>query len=139
MFECVGAVEVREAVAQLRCAFDVLAAEPVDALTRADLLTAMDELDALANQLPTQWRRLLARLQGETTPKALGGKSWNAVLRQRWRLSSAEASRRLAECAELGPRRSLTGEPLPPRRRVLETWGCGREGLCSEGVEWMAA
>jgi hypothetical protein len=32
----------------------------------------------------------------------------------RWRLSSAEASRRLADTAVLGPRRALTGQPLDP-------------------------
>ncbi|AMD56197.1 hypothetical protein ATO49_28250, partial [Mycolicibacterium fortuitum subsp. fortuitum DSM 46621 = ATCC 6841 = JCM 6387] len=36
------------------------------------------------------------------------------VLRTRWRLSTAEAGRRLGEAAELGPRRALSGEPLAP-------------------------
>jgi hypothetical protein len=44
----------------------------------------------------------------------MGAKSWNEVLRTRWRVTSGEASRRLAEAADLGPRRALTGEPLQP-------------------------
>ena len=32
----------------------------------------------------------------------------------RWRISTTEAHRRLTEAALLGPRRALTGEPLPP-------------------------
>ena len=72
----------------------------------------LDDLETLTCQLPVQWHRLLTRLQAETTPKALGAKSWRDVLRIRWRLSSKEAGRRLAEAAVLGPRRSLIGEPF---------------------------
>ena len=61
-----------------------------------------------------QWHRALARLQAETTPKELGAKSWKDVLRIRWRITATEANRRLAEAAVLGPRRTLTGEPLAP-------------------------
>ncbi|MGV0894008.1 DUF222 domain-containing protein, partial [Mycolicibacterium sp. XJ766] len=53
------------------------------------------------------------QLQAAATSQELGAKSWNEVLRIRWRLSTAEAGRRLGEAAELGPRRSLTGDPLP--------------------------
>ncbi|WP_448436476.1 DUF222 domain-containing protein [Mycolicibacterium setense] len=107
----VGAVE---AVAGLRAAFDGLAACDFGALTRAEVLAVLDEYETLTCQLPVPLHRLLAQLQAETTPRELGAKSWNAVLRIRWRLSSAEAGRRLAEAAELGPRRALTGEPLAP-------------------------
>ena len=44
----------------------------------------------------------------------MGAKSWNEVLRIRWRLSTGEASRRLHEAADLAARTSLTGEPLAP-------------------------
>jgi Domain of unknown function (DUF222) len=36
------------------------------------------------------------------------------VLATRWRISTSEANRRLAEAAELGPRQTLTGERLEP-------------------------
>ncbi len=75
----------------------------------------IDEYETLTCQMPTQSHRLLSRLQAETTPKAMGAKSWNEVLRVRWRLSTAEASRRLHEAADLGPRTSLIGEPLAPQ------------------------
>ncbi|WP_407661835.1 DUF222 domain-containing protein [Mycolicibacterium setense] len=106
-----GAVE---AVAGLRAAFDGLAACDFGALTRAQVLAVLDEYETLMCQLPGALHRLLAQLQAEATPRELGAKSWNAVLRIRWRLSSAEAGRRLAEAAELGPRRAVTGEPLAP-------------------------
>ena len=57
---------------------------------------------------------MLARLQTETTAKEMGAKSWRQVLAIRWRISTSEAGRRLDEAAPLGPRRTLTGEPLEP-------------------------
>jgi len=105
---------VREAVAALRTAHDALAACDVGPLSRAELVDALDELETLSCQLPTQSHRMLARLQAETTPKDMGAKSWKDVLAIRWRISTSEAGRRLDEAAVLGPRRALTGQPLPP-------------------------
>jgi uncharacterized protein DUF222 len=105
---------VQSAIAALRAAHDELAALPVDALTKAELVSALDELETLSCQLPTQSHRMLARLQAETTSKEMGAKSWKDVLAIRWRISTSEAGRRLDEAAQLGPRRTLTGEPLAP-------------------------
>ena len=109
-----GAVEAVEAVAALRAAYDAFAACDLTALTRTELLGVLDEYEAVTCQMPSMAHRLLAQLQADTTPQEMGAKSWNTVLRIRWRLSTAEAGRRLGEAAELGPRRALTGEPLPP-------------------------
>jgi hypothetical protein len=103
-----------EAIAALHAAYDALAACDLSTLTRAELLAVMDEYEALTSRLPAQSHRLLAQLQADGTPQEMGAKSWSAVLRIRWRLSTTEAGRRLAETADLGPRRSLTGEPLRP-------------------------
>ncbi len=108
-----------QAAAGLRAAFDAFAACEFGSLSRAELMEVLDEYEALSCQLPSVWHRLLAQLQTDTTPRELGAKSWNEVLRIRWRLSSAEAGRRLGEAAELGPRRALTGEPLPPVLPVM--------------------
>ncbi|MDX1882399.1 HNH endonuclease signature motif containing protein [Mycolicibacterium sp. 120270] len=105
---------VREAMTHLRAAYDAFAATDLTALTRTELVSVMDDLETLTCRMPTQSHRLLMRLQAETTPKQMGAKSWNEVLRIRWRLSSAEASRRLHEAADLGPRTSLLGEALAP-------------------------
>ncbi|MDV3123682.1 HNH endonuclease [Mycobacterium sp. 21AC1] len=102
------------AIAGLRAAFDAFAACEVESLTRAEVFAVLDEYETLRCQLLSPSHRLLAQLQTECSPRELGAKSWNEVLRIRWRLSTAEAGRRLAEAAELGPRRTLTGEPLPP-------------------------
>ncbi len=97
-----------------RAAYDAFAVCDIDLLTATELLEIGDEVDTLTRQAPTQSHRVLARLQVETTAKALGAKSWRDVLTTRWRISTAEAGRRLALAALLGPRRSLTGEPLEP-------------------------
>jgi hypothetical protein len=107
-------VRVREAMGNLRAAYDAFAGCDFDALNRTELLSVMDDLETLTCRMPTQSHRLLTRLQAETTPKQMGAKSWTEVLRIRWRLSSAEASRRLHEAAELGTRTSLLGQPLAP-------------------------
>ena len=101
-------------MAALRAAHESLAACDLDMLTHRELLTVLDELETLTCQLPAQWHRALTRLQAETTPKELGAKNWKDVLRIRWRITATDANRRLAEAEVLGPRRTLTGEPLAP-------------------------
>jgi hypothetical protein len=105
---------VGEGLAMMRAGYATLAAAGLDTATMTELLMVGDELETLSRQLPTQWHRVLNRLQAETDPKHLGAKSWNEVLRARWRLSTADAGRRLAEAADLGPRRTLIGETLDP-------------------------
>ena len=107
------------AVAGLRAAYDAFAACDLASLTRAELVAVLDEYEALLCQLPSVGHRLLAQLQATTTSQEMGAKTWNEVLRIRWRLSTTEASRRLGEAAELGPRRTLTGDPLPAMLPVV--------------------
>lgn len=119
MYVRIMQADVVEAVAALRAAYDAFAACDVESLTHTELFAVLDEYETLRCQMPTMWHRMLARLQAETTPRELGAKSWNEVLRVRWRLSTAEAGRRLAEAAALGPRRSLTGQPIPPALQAV--------------------
>ena len=72
MFESCQAVAVREAMAKLCAAYDAVDACDLDSLTRAELLSVMDDLETLTCRLPTQTHRLLARLQAETTPQRDG-------------------------------------------------------------------
>ena len=83
---------MRATVAALRAAYDQLAALPIDALTTSELVGVLDDLETLGCQLPAQSHRMLARLQGETTAKEMGAKSWKNVLTIRWRISSSEAA-----------------------------------------------
>ncbi|MGV0723285.1 13E12 repeat family protein [Mycolicibacterium elephantis] len=102
------------AMAELRAAYEQVAACDVSLLTRPDLLAALDELETLSCQLPTIGQRLLARLQHETTPGEMGAKSWKEVLRVRYRISTSEANRRLTQAELLAPRQAVTGPALPP-------------------------
>ena len=106
--------EVRDGLAMMRAGYAMLAASSMDLLTKTELMDVGDELEYLTRQLPTQRHRMLTRLQVETTPRELGAKSWREVLATRWRISTSEAGRRLAEAAELGPRQGLSGHPLEP-------------------------
>jgi hypothetical protein len=103
-----------EAIAQMRAAYDTVAACTADSLTHPELLTALSELETLTRQLPTQSHRLLARLQREASPVALGAKSLKDVLKIRLRISAKDATRRLDEAQDLGPRTALNGQPLAP-------------------------
>src|SRR3978361_1040056 len=106
--------QAREGLAMMHAGYATLAAASVDSLTATELLAVGDGVETVTRQLPTQFHRLLARLQAQSTARELGAKSWREVLANRWRISSAEAGRRLALAAVLGPRRSLTGEALSP-------------------------
>ncbi|GLP73875.1 hypothetical protein TUM20983_09850 [Mycobacterium antarcticum] len=109
-----SAGQLQAAVAELRAAYDAMAALPADALTDVELIGVLDELETLTCQLPVQSHRLLARLQVETTPRAMGAKSWRDVLAVRWRISASEAGRRLEEAGELAPRQGLSGTSMDP-------------------------
>ncbi|MGZ4515204.1 MAG: HNH endonuclease signature motif containing protein, partial [Mycobacterium sp.] len=56
---------------------------------------------------------LINQIAEQSDSTELGGKL-SHVLADRLRITRGEAGRRIAEAAELGPRRALTGEPLPP-------------------------
>ncbi len=105
---------IRAAMTALHAAYAQLAACGIDTLTRDELVAITDDLEILDCQLPSQRHRLLARLQAQASPQELGAKSWRDVVMSRWRLSSSEANRRLTDAALLGPRQTLSGEPMPP-------------------------
>jgi hypothetical protein len=69
-------------------------------------------------------------LPGQASPEELGGKL-SHVLADRLRITRGEANRRVAEAADLGPRRALTGEPLPPL--LSGTAAAQRQGALGAG------
>ena len=84
-----------------------------------ELLDLLSRREILARRAPTVDHALLAALQAQTTPREIGAKNWADVLGVRLHISGAEAKRRVQDGADLGPRRSITGEPLPPAREHL--------------------
>ena len=106
--------DLQAAVAVLVDAVDAAAGCDADLATRAELVNVLDDLETVWCRLPALRHRLLARLQVETTPAQMGAKNWKDVLAIRWRISTAEAHRRLTDAALLAPRQQVTGPPLPP-------------------------
>ncbi len=97
----------------LDAALDKVAGYDVDALATNDQLAALERYERLRRRIPAAEHPLINSLARQATPEELGGKLSHAIAE--WTLiSRAEASRRIREAADLGPRRGLTGEPLPP-------------------------
>ena len=103
-----------EAYADLDAVLGRIAGLDYTGLTVPELLELQSRRERLSCAATAVDHQILAALQTQTTPKAIGAKNWAEVLRIRLRISSLEAHRRLRHAALLGPRRGLTGEPLEP-------------------------
>ena len=84
-----------------------------DALTTPERLAVLESLERFRRWQPTIEHPLINQLSEQSDPTELGGKLAPA-LANRLRISRAEASRRVHDAADLGERRALNGEPLPP-------------------------
>src|SRR6201995_5062686 len=103
-------VEVLDALeADYRRALDLT----FDALTTPERLAVLESLERFRRWQPAVEHPLITQLSEQADPTELGGKLAPA-LANRLRISRAEASRRIHEAADLGERRALNGEPLPP-------------------------
>ena len=112
-----GGSSSREEIVEV---FDALEADLGRALGLSfDVLTTPERLAVLAccerfrRCLPAVEHPLINQVGERADATELGGKL-PAALADRLRITRAEASRRIHEAADLGPRRALTGEPLPP-------------------------
>src|SRR5271155_1410511 len=85
-----------------------------DVLTTPERLRVLERWEQLRRWHPAVEHPLINQLAAQADATELGGKL-PAALANRLRISRAEASRRIHEAADLGERRALTGEPLPPR------------------------
>ena len=112
-----GGIVDREAITAafdaLDAAVDGVAELDFDALTTRECLALLERCERVRRRLPVLEHQLINHLARQATPEELGGKLSHAVAD--WTLiSRAEASRRIREAGDLGPRRGLTGEPLAP-------------------------
>ena len=101
-----------------------------EALTTRERLALLERCERVRRRLPAVEHPLINQLAHQATPEELGGKLSHAVAE--WALiSRGEAARRIREAADLGPRRTITGEPLAP---VLAATAAGqREGKLGTG------
>ena len=98
----------------LRAAVDRVMGHSYGALTTPERLRLLERLEREARRLPVPGHALINQLVQQAGPAELGGKL-SHVLADRLRISRGEASRRVAEAADLGPRHALSGEPVAPR------------------------
>ncbi|AKN16399.1 hypothetical protein B586_07255 [Mycobacterium haemophilum DSM 44634] len=112
-----GAVVDREAITAafdaLDAAVDGVAALDFDALCAREWLVLLERCERVRRRIPAVEHPMINQLARQATPEELGGTLSHAIAE--WTLiSRAEAAKRIREAADLGPRRGLTGEPLPP-------------------------
>jgi hypothetical protein len=109
-----GREEIQRDFDALQAAVSRVLGHCYDALTTPERLALLERLERETRRLRTPGHELINQLAEQAGPDELGGRLSHA-LADRLRLTRAEASRRVAEAAELGPRRALTGEVLAPR------------------------
>ena len=88
-------------------------AHSYDALTSPERLTLLERLERDTRRLRVPGHQLINQLVEQSDSGELGGRV-SRVLAERLRISRAEAGRRVAEAADLGPRHALSGQPLAP-------------------------
>lgn len=108
--------QVAAALAALRTAVEGVRELPFGSLSPAELLDVCSGIQDAHNLLPTAEHAAITALAEQTTPAQIGTKSWPEALRIRLRISHKEARRRFRDAINLGPRHTLTGEPVPARR-----------------------
>ena len=103
-------VEVFDALkAALKRALDL----SFDALTTPERFALLQTCETFRRQLPAIEHPLINQVSEQADATELGGKLPSA-LANRLRITRADASRRIGEAADLGERKAITGEPLPP-------------------------
>lgn len=111
-------VSDREAVLAVYDEYDAvcekMAALHYAAMTLPELLALQSRREHQVRVAPAVDHRLLAEIQTHAAPGEIGAKSWADMLAIRLRISNKEAKRRIAEAANLGPRSTITGEPMAP-------------------------
>ncbi|OBF02891.1 hypothetical protein A5730_23175 [Mycobacterium sp. ACS4054] len=101
------------AFAVINAAVDDLIGSDCDALATGEQLAMLEHCESLRRRLPAIEHPLINSLAHKATGEELGGTLAHAIAEAAL-ISRAEASRRVREAVELGPRHGLTGEPIEP-------------------------
>ncbi|MEB4211816.1 DUF222 domain-containing protein, partial [Mycobacterium sp. 94-17] len=104
----------------LDAAFDEVAAFDCTALTTPEQLAMLARCEKLRRQLPALEHPLINSLAHQATPTELGATLPHAIA-DATLISHADATRRVTDAAELGPRHGLTGQPLAPALAATAT------------------
>ncbi len=113
-----GAISDREAITAALDRFEAAQAEVAalafDVLTAPEVLNVKDRLETVNRRQAAVDHRLTHQLTAQASPADLSAKSWTDALSNRLRIGRGEARRRLDEADDLGPRTTITGQPLQP-------------------------
>jgi len=123
--------EIIEVFDALDAAVDRLCDLTFDAFTTPEFMRGMERLERVHRRMRTPQHTLVNHLKIQATEEELGGKL-PAALADRLRITKADANRRIAEADDLGQRRALTGEPLPPT--LSSTAKAQRQGLVGDAA-----
>jgi Domain of unknown function (DUF222) len=105
--------EVVEVFDALKADFDRALGLSFDALTTPERLAVLQLCETFRRQLPAIEHPLINQVGAQADATELGGKL-AAALANRLGITRADASRRIHEAADLGERKAITGELLPP-------------------------
>ena len=109
-----AAAEAMAAYDALDAAVDAVAAVPYEVLTTREQLNLLERREKAARRLPAAGGHQLVNLISQhAVPAEIGGPMVQ-VLADRLRITRGEASRRVKDAEQLGPRTSFTGERLEP-------------------------
>ncbi|GAB1815288.1 HNH endonuclease signature motif containing protein [Mycobacterium sp. MUNTM1] len=111
-------------------AFDDLVGYDCDALGTREQLAMLERCEKVRRRLPALEHPLINSLARQAPSEELGGTLTHA-LTEATLISRADASRRIKEARDLGPRHGLTGEPVPPA--LAATAAAQREGTLGPG------
>ncbi|MEB3067680.1 HNH endonuclease signature motif containing protein [[Mycobacterium] vasticus] len=104
--------EIVAAFDALTAALDRVSELNFDVLTSREALAMLERCEKLRRRLPAVEHPLVNQI-ATADPGEIGGKpAW--VLADTLRITRGEARRRITDAEQLGPRRTLTGEPLEP-------------------------
>ena len=103
------------ALAHLAAAREQLGAVEVARLAGDELLELVAALEADTRQRASVQHAVVAELEARGVAGELGCSSTAVLLSERLRIGRREAAGRVRLAAELGPRRAMSGQPLPAR------------------------
>ncbi|WP_156745686.1 DUF222 domain-containing protein, partial [Mycobacterium sp. ACS4054] len=111
-------------------ALETLRGYDCNALGTREQLAYLERSERVRRQLPAIEHPVINTLGRQATAEELGGTLPHAIA-EATLISRAEASRRVKEAVELGPRHGLTGEPLAPI--LAATAAAQRDGTLGGG------
>jgi uncharacterized protein DUF222 len=104
--------EIQGDIDALRAVVSRILGHSYASLTNPERLGLLEAIERETRRLQVPAHQLINQVAEQSDSEELGGKL-SHVLADRLRITRPEAGRRIAEAADLGPRRALTGEPLP--------------------------